>query len=400
MNTLVETPSTPPSNPRRIAMLIPLLLPSLSNHAINGTGIENEPNSSETSSSRPRGVILLIMTMPSGAGASNVVGDSNIGVSSLFENLFQSEEDRFQNILNHLMQSFQPRGPPPTSKGFLESLPIRKVDELIQKEALRCPVCLIEYEMEEEVTTLPCSHIFHPDCIKTWLKQANTCCVCRHELPIEENNEDETKNEESETSITEENENSDNIPDLSSFFEGILSAPSNQSENTESVSSNSESEIPELEDFNNDNNMTNFNFPFLRSNILSDLGINWDEIMNAQSSELNIQSSSSGDSNDLNTDADTNPSAEIFTPVTTTVAISTSNVVTPPVISPSAISTSIPIPNPIAISTPVVQTQNRELRMVDDDIPVPSPSSNRKGKGPLSWIRRQMTKLSCLRGNL
>ena len=38
---------------------------------------------------------------------------------------------------------------------------------------------------------MPCGHIYHPDCLKPWLEQNNTCPVCRFDLPLEEPEERE-----------------------------------------------------------------------------------------------------------------------------------------------------------------------------------------------------------------
>lgn len=43
-----------------------------------------------------------------------------------------------------------------------------------------CFICLENYKKDEIITTLPCKHRFHKDCIKTWLCKENTRCpVCR-----------------------------------------------------------------------------------------------------------------------------------------------------------------------------------------------------------------------------
>ncbi|EYU31054.1 hypothetical protein MIMGU_mgv1a023203mg [Erythranthe guttata] len=52
----------------------------------------------------------------------------------------------------------------------------------------RCSVCLEDYFSGgggEEVLLLsmPCSHVFHGDCIKKWLRTSHYCPLCRFEMP-------------------------------------------------------------------------------------------------------------------------------------------------------------------------------------------------------------------------
>ncbi|KAM3275895.1 hypothetical protein ACQJBY_044342 [Aegilops geniculata] len=51
------------------------------------------------------------------------------------------------------------------------------------KGALECAVCISEFDDDETLRLLPkCSHVFHPDCIDTWLASHVTCPVCRANL--------------------------------------------------------------------------------------------------------------------------------------------------------------------------------------------------------------------------
>jgi hypothetical protein len=47
-----------------------------------------------------------------------------------------------------------------------------------------CPICLCEYEEGENVRALPCKHVFHPDCVDTWLKRNATCPACRQSIRL------------------------------------------------------------------------------------------------------------------------------------------------------------------------------------------------------------------------
>ncbi|XP_010473696.1 PREDICTED: E3 ubiquitin ligase BIG BROTHER-related-like [Camelina sativa] len=46
----------------------------------------------------------------------------------------------------------------------------------------QCSICLVDYENGDKITTLPCNHIYHKDCISQWLKQNKVCCVCKAEV--------------------------------------------------------------------------------------------------------------------------------------------------------------------------------------------------------------------------
>lgn len=76
------------------------------------------------------------------------------------------------------------RGLDATAVDALPTLAYSEVKGLhIGKGALECAVCLNEFEDEETLRLLPkCDHVFHLECIDTWLASHTTCPVCRADL--------------------------------------------------------------------------------------------------------------------------------------------------------------------------------------------------------------------------
>ena len=80
-----------------------------------------------------------------------------------------------------------------TTKDFINSLSVQKVSEELVEQKTTCGVCLDELTVGEDIIELPCQdkHYFHSkkeECggIYPWLKENNTCPLCRHEFPSEE----------------------------------------------------------------------------------------------------------------------------------------------------------------------------------------------------------------------
>ncbi|KAF1333772.1 Zinc finger protein, partial [Globisporangium splendens] len=80
------------------------------------------------------------------------------------------------------------RGPPPTSKSFLDSLPSKIWDSDVNgsEKYTDCAICLSEYETKDQVISLPCGHAFHKGCGMHWLVEHNVCPTCRYQLPTQE----------------------------------------------------------------------------------------------------------------------------------------------------------------------------------------------------------------------
>jgi len=42
-----------------------------------------------------------------------------------------------------------------------------------------CAVCLGEWELTDTMKVMPCRHVFHEECIRSWLQSSKTCATCR-----------------------------------------------------------------------------------------------------------------------------------------------------------------------------------------------------------------------------
>ncbi|KAL4608064.1 E3 ubiquitin-protein ligase RNF126-like isoform X3 [Arapaima gigas] len=85
-------------------------------------------------------------------------------------------------IITQLLNQFENTGPPPADQDKIKSLPTVQVTEEHVGSGLECPVCKEDYSVGESIRQLPCSHLFHNDCIVPWLEQHDTCPVCRKSL--------------------------------------------------------------------------------------------------------------------------------------------------------------------------------------------------------------------------
>lgn len=63
----------------------------------------------------------------------------------------------------------------------LEKVKINDDDD--DDHVVTCSVCLEDVLIGLEATTLPCSHLYHGDCIVEWLQSSKFCPLCRFEMP-------------------------------------------------------------------------------------------------------------------------------------------------------------------------------------------------------------------------
>lgn len=110
--------------------------------------------------------------------------------SSYNDNSFMT--DYINSILQHMRESAEREGERPTGEKAFKKLNRFKLDKTKCKtkdngelELPNCIICISNIELNSDTLLLPCGHMFHEECIKTWLQKHNTCPVCRFELPTD-----------------------------------------------------------------------------------------------------------------------------------------------------------------------------------------------------------------------
>ena len=92
----------------------------------------------------------------------------------------------------------------PISKDFLETLEKKQIDQSDIDNKNNCSICMDEFKLNDKVLILPCGeqkHYFHCDSSETcsgilpWLKENNTCPICRYSFPIDNDTNDYTNDD-------------------------------------------------------------------------------------------------------------------------------------------------------------------------------------------------------------
>lgn len=94
-------------------------------------------------------------------------------------------------IVTQLLNQMETSGPPPLAKDKIEDIPKVNISAEEVERKLQCSVCWEDFKINEKVRKLPCSHLYHEDCIVPWLNLHGTCPICRKSLNGEEDDDND-----------------------------------------------------------------------------------------------------------------------------------------------------------------------------------------------------------------
>ncbi|KAG6407399.1 hypothetical protein SASPL_130390 [Salvia splendens] len=74
------------------------------------------------------------------------------------------------------------RGATEEQLSALPSWRYKDVEQAQNLEIQECCICLAKYKEKEEIRQLPCTHLFHLNCVDQWLKIISCCPLCKQEI--------------------------------------------------------------------------------------------------------------------------------------------------------------------------------------------------------------------------
>ncbi|KAJ7982223.1 RING/U-box superfamily protein [Quillaja saponaria] len=127
-------------------------------------------------------VSIFITCFESDEDQEEAMDDENVGDSDEDNNVGDYDSNNLEEFLRDAMlmemDQLYESWLVPASKETIEGL------EKVRIEGSRgnCSICLEDFEDGFEAIRMPCSHIYHGDCIVNWLHKKNLCPLCRFAL--------------------------------------------------------------------------------------------------------------------------------------------------------------------------------------------------------------------------
>jgi len=76
------------------------------------------------------------------------------------------------------------------------------------EDGVTCTICIMDIEDGDRVGVLECNHLFHSDCLKSWIKRKNVCPLCQSpDIAREKDSPTSTSNNDSDSNVENDGSN-------------------------------------------------------------------------------------------------------------------------------------------------------------------------------------------------
>ncbi|XP_017855972.1 PREDICTED: E3 ubiquitin-protein ligase RNF126 [Drosophila arizonae] len=135
------------------------------------------------------GATAEIVTGPGGSGGGGGTGHSHMFFMGNPGDYAWGREG-LDTIVTQMLNQMETAGPPPLSTQRINEIPNVKISAEEVERKMQCSVCWDDFKLDESVRKLPCSHLYHENCIVPWLNLHSTCPICRKSLANDDDNDD------------------------------------------------------------------------------------------------------------------------------------------------------------------------------------------------------------------
>jgi len=123
----------------------------------------------------PRGSLTVLKNISRGViNQSNII-TQDVDIDNMSHEEMLDLETQIGNVKTEPIESIEIK---------INNLPTRICDNTspTSGDTPKCLICQGEYELNEIIKTLPCSHEYHNICIDPWLRDHNFCPLCHEEV--------------------------------------------------------------------------------------------------------------------------------------------------------------------------------------------------------------------------
>ncbi|KAK7311779.1 hypothetical protein RJT34_10128 [Clitoria ternatea] len=103
----------------------------------------------------------------------------NLVLDIFIQKLYDERDNDMRDMI--MRESMREVEMVPASSIAIETLKKVKLEDNATME--KCSICLIEFGKDMEVSLMPCSHIYHEQCLIQWLQRSHMCPMCRYPMP-------------------------------------------------------------------------------------------------------------------------------------------------------------------------------------------------------------------------
>ena len=123
----------------------------------------------------------------------------NLSFGDNKDDLSSGENSFFQNLsLSDSVESFEDSSDSSLSETYsndkgldeetIQKFPIRIIKSIkkFPSNKRKCIICLEKFKKKDNCILLDCKHIYHAECIKTWMRKKGYCPLCKNKIELKD----------------------------------------------------------------------------------------------------------------------------------------------------------------------------------------------------------------------